>query len=63
MAGLVACFIALTIELWFRYVEWWMPRDQIDVVPSLCGGQQQQQQQQDNGEPSSAKSQNTTANR
>jgi phosphatidylinositol N-acetylglucosaminyltransferase subunit A len=62
MAGLVACFIALTIELWFRYVEWWMPRDQIDVVPSLCG-QQQQQLEQDNGEPSSVKSQNTKANR
>jgi phosphatidylinositol N-acetylglucosaminyltransferase subunit A len=78
LAGIIVCFIALTIELWFRYVEWWMPRDQIDVVPSLCGGrlpqpdqqhgrrqrpQQEQQQEEDNGEPSFAKSQNTTANR
>lgn len=41
IAGVVACFIALTVELWFHYVEWWLPRDQIEVVPSLCGRQQQ----------------------
>jgi phosphatidylinositol N-acetylglucosaminyltransferase subunit A len=37
IAGIVACFIALTVELWFHYVEWWLPRHQIEVVPSLCG--------------------------
>jgi phosphatidylinositol N-acetylglucosaminyltransferase subunit A len=38
MAGIVACFIALTVELWFRYVEWWMPRKDMEQLPPLCCG-------------------------
>lgn len=37
IAGIVACFIALTVELWFLYVEWWIPRVDIEEVPQLCG--------------------------
>jgi phosphatidylinositol glycan class A protein len=34
-SGLVACLLAVTIELWLRAVEWWQPRAKIDVVPDL----------------------------
>ena len=34
-AGLVACLLAMILELWVSFVEWWLPRDDIDVVPDL----------------------------
>jgi hypothetical protein len=45
------------VELWFHYVEWWLPRGQIEVVPSLCRSQQlndeeQLELEQRNGEQS-----------
>jgi phosphatidylinositol glycan class A protein len=36
-AGAVACLLAMTFELWVSFVEWWLPRDAIDVVPDLVG--------------------------
>jgi phosphatidylinositol glycan class A protein len=35
LSGYVACFLALTVELWYRFVEWWQPRHKIDIVPDL----------------------------
>ena len=34
-SGLVACLLAITFEFWVSFVEWWMPRDAIDVVRDL----------------------------
>lgn len=34
-SGLVACLLAITLEFWVSIVEWWLPRDAIDVVPDL----------------------------
>lgn len=34
-SGIVACMLAMTFELWVSFVEWWLPRDAIDVVPDL----------------------------
>jgi phosphatidylinositol glycan class A protein len=36
IAGLVACFLVLTLEVWLRVVEKWQPRHTIDVVPDLA---------------------------
>lgn len=35
MSGIVACALALYIELWIRLVEWLQPTSGIDVVPDL----------------------------
>jgi phosphatidylinositol N-acetylglucosaminyltransferase subunit A len=32
---LVVCILAVALELWLRLVEWWQPRDEIDIVPDL----------------------------
>jgi len=37
-SGFVACLIAIMIELWSHVVDWWQPRDLIDVVPDLPTG-------------------------
>jgi len=34
-SGVVACLLAMTFELWVSIVEWWLPREAIDVVPDL----------------------------
>jgi phosphatidylinositol glycan class A protein len=34
-SGIVACILALYIELWIRFVEWVQPSHCIDVVPDL----------------------------
>jgi hypothetical protein len=34
-AGLVACLLAMILEMWVSLVEWWLPREDIDVVPDL----------------------------
>ena len=34
-SGIVACILALYIELWIRFVEWIQPPQSIDVVPDL----------------------------
>lgn len=34
-AGLVACLLAMILELWVSLVEWWLPQEDIDVVPDL----------------------------
>ena len=36
VAGWVACFLALTVELWHLYVQWWMPRNTIARGPDVC---------------------------
>jgi len=33
MSGLVVCLLAVTLQLWLHFVEWWQPRRAIDVVP------------------------------
>lgn len=35
LAGWVACFLALTIELWYHFVRWWMPQSTITICPDL----------------------------
>jgi phosphatidylinositol glycan class A protein len=35
VSGIVACVLALYIELWIRFVEWLQPVSGIDVVPDL----------------------------
>lgn len=35
LSGYAACFLAIFIELWYQFVEWWQPRDRIDCVPDL----------------------------
>lgn len=35
LSGYIACFLALTIEFWYRFVEWWQPCHKMDVVPDL----------------------------
>jgi phosphatidylinositol N-acetylglucosaminyltransferase subunit A len=35
VSGLTVCCLALIVELWYRFVEWWQPADAIDRVPDL----------------------------
>lgn len=35
ISGYVACFLAIIVEVWYQFVEWWQPRDSIDRVPDL----------------------------
>jgi len=35
IAGWVASILALLIHFWAATVEWWQPREHIDVVPDL----------------------------
>jgi phosphatidylinositol glycan class A protein len=35
VAGPVVCFLAVTVQLWYHFVEWWFPRHAIDRVPDL----------------------------
>ena len=35
ISGLVVCLLVMTVEFWLMFVEWWQPRDSIDVVPDL----------------------------
>lgn len=35
VSGLVACLLAVTLQLWLHFVEWWQPKHLIDVVPDL----------------------------
>ena len=35
LAGYVVCMIAVSLHFLLTIVEWWQPRDQIDVVPDL----------------------------
>jgi phosphatidylinositol glycan class A protein len=35
ISGIVACFLAVIVELWFQCIEWLQPRDRIDLVPDL----------------------------
>jgi phosphatidylinositol glycan class A protein len=34
-SGVVACILAVYIEIWIRVGEWMQPRDKIEVVPDL----------------------------
>jgi len=36
IAGYVACILAITLHFVVSLVEWWQPRDLIDVVPDIC---------------------------
>ena len=38
-SGIVACLLAMTFEYWVFFVEWWLPRGDIDVVPDLIAPQ------------------------
>ena len=33
--GLFAYFLIITLEFWLSFVEWWQPKESIDVVPDL----------------------------
>lgn len=35
-SGIVACILAVYIELWIRFIEWIQPREDIEVVPALA---------------------------
>ena len=35
MMGIAVCFLVVVFQAWLRVVEWWLPRDSIDVVPDL----------------------------
>jgi len=35
LSGIIACFLALTVELWLRAVGYWQPLCRIDVVPDI----------------------------
>lgn len=35
MSGVVACLLAVLMDILVRYVEWWQPIEDIDVVPDL----------------------------
>jgi phosphatidylinositol glycan class A protein len=35
LSGLVACLLAMTVEFWICFVEWWQPEDAIDIVPDI----------------------------
>jgi len=35
LSGMVVCLLAVTIEFWLLFIEWWQPEDSIDVVPNL----------------------------
>lgn len=34
-SGIVACFLAIIVEMWYQCVEWVQPRESIDLVPDL----------------------------
>jgi len=36
IAGYVVCVLAITLHFAVKLVEWWQPRDLIDVVPDVC---------------------------
>mmetsp|Transcript_37359 Transcript_37359/g.78791 ORF Transcript_37359/g.78791 Transcript_37359/m.78791 type:complete len:472 (+) Transcript_37359:138-1553(+) len=36
IAGYVVCVLAITLHFAAKLVEWWQPRDLIDVVPDVC---------------------------
>lgn len=36
IAGYVVCILAITLHFVASLVEWWQPRDVIDVVPDIC---------------------------
>jgi phosphatidylinositol glycan class A protein len=36
IAGYVVCILAITLHLVVSFVEWWQPRDLIDIVPDIC---------------------------
>ena len=39
IAGYVVCFLAITQHFVVSVVEWWQPRDNIDIVPDICIGE------------------------
>ena len=38
ISGAVVCALAVVLQIWLRFVEWWQPRHAIDVVPDICAG-------------------------
>lgn len=36
IAGYVVCILAITLHFVVTFVEWWQPRDLIDIVPDIC---------------------------
>ena len=36
IAGYVVCILAITLHFVVMFVEWWQPRNLIDVVPDVC---------------------------
>lgn len=36
IAGYVVCILAITLHFVVSFVEWWQPRDLIDIVPDIC---------------------------
>jgi phosphatidylinositol N-acetylglucosaminyltransferase subunit A len=34
-SGIVACVLAVIVQIWYQYVEWVQPRERIDLVPDL----------------------------
>lgn len=36
MSGVIACLLAVTVQLWLHFIEWWQPSKYIDVVPDLA---------------------------
>lgn len=35
ISGLVVCLLVVALEFWIAFVEWWQPRESIEVVPGL----------------------------
>ena len=38
VSGFVVMCLALIIEAWLAFIEWWQPQDEIDQVPDLVIG-------------------------
>jgi phosphatidylinositol glycan class A protein len=35
ISGIFVCLLAVLVELWLMFIEWWQPLESIDVVPDL----------------------------
>lgn len=46
VAGYVVCILAITLHFVVSLIEWWQPRELIDVVPDICIGETEEEEKQ-----------------
>ena len=39
VSGYVGCLVAVTVQIIFNIIDWWIPKESIDIVPDLVGNE------------------------